>query len=101
MATSNEILNIHPGKVPIIIITPKGTPLIFNKTKFIVPRDLTISQFHCILKKYTSVSSADSIILFVNNTLPMVSDTVGSIYDSEKDPDGFLNIIAQKENTFG
>ena len=101
MTTSKEIMTIHKNKVPIIINIPEHLTTAFTKTKFIVPKDLTIRQFHCILKKYTTIHSKQSLILFVNKKLPMISDTIGNIYENEKSDDNFLYIDVQKENTFG
>ena len=101
MTTADDIIKIHKNKVPIIINLPEHLSKNFTKTKFIVPKDLTIRQFHCILKKYTTINSKQSLILFVNKKLPTISDTIGNIYEHEKNDDNFLYIDIQKENTFG
>lgn len=101
MTTANDIMKIHKNKVPIIINLPDHLNATFTKTKFIVPNNLTVRQFHCILKKYTTISSKQSLILFVNKKLPMISDTIGNIYENEKSDNNFLYIDVQKENTFG
>ena len=97
--TANDIIKLHKNKVPLIIAEESNIEL--SKTKFVVPRDLTVGQFHCIIKKYTIVSSKDSIILFINNKLPVITDTIGNLYDLHKTDDNFLYITIKKENTFG
>ena len=101
MTTADDIIKIHENKVPIIIKLPEHLSESFTKTKFIVPKDLTVRQFHCILKNYTTINSKQSIILFVNKKLPIISDTIGNIYNIEKSDDGFLYFDVNKENTFG
>jgi GABA(A) receptor-associated protein len=94
---ATDIIKIHPNKVPIII----ESDLSLSKTKFVVPREITLRQFHCTLMNYFPANEKQSVIMFVNNTLPLLSDTVGQSYDLNKHEDGFLYIKTKKENTFG
>ena len=101
MTTSENILKLHQNKVPIIIQIPEKLSIDFDKLKYIVPIDITLQQFHCILNKYIKKNEKQSIIMFINNTLPISSESIGSLYNKYKDKDGFLYITVRKENTFG
>jgi GABA(A) receptor-associated protein len=98
---AQDIISLHDNKVP-IIINNNQTDIVLTKNKFIVPRELSIRQFHCILLKYCNTNQKQSIIMFINNTLPNMSDTIGNVYDTcyNKD-DSFLYMNVRKENTFG
>ena len=101
MISSSEIMSVHKNKIPIILSISDKSSIKLTKNKFIVPRDITIQQFHCILKKYMKITSKQSILFFINNSLPISSDTLGNIYNTDKSDDGFLYITVQTENTFG
>jgi GABA(A) receptor-associated protein len=97
--SATDIVSIHKNKVPIII--SEESTISMEKTKFIVPRAMTLGQFHCIIKKYTVLKSTQTIVLFVDSKLPAVSDTIGNLYDLHKDGDDFLYIVLRNENAFG
>ena len=101
MTTSEDILKLHKKKVPIIIQLTENSNIELDKLKYIVPTDLTLQQFHCILSKYIKKNEKQSVIMFINNTLPVSSESIGSLYNQYKDNDGFLYITIRKENTFG
>ena len=101
MTTSDDILKLHKNKIPLIIKVPEQNNIEFDKLKYIVPEDITIQQFSLILNKYIKNNKNQSIIMFINNTLPVSSQTIGSLYNTYKDSDGFLYITVRKENTFG
>ena len=101
MTTSEDILKLHKNKVPIIIDTSHSPCIQLEKSKYIVPRDISVQQFHCIINKYIHTNKKQSLILFINNILPVSSESIGNIYNEFKDKDGFLYITLRKENTFG
>lgn len=101
MTTSEDILKVHKNKIPIIINLIENSNIQLDKLKYIVPKDFTLQQFHCILIKNIKKNEKQCIILFINNTLPISSRLIGDLYNQYKDKNGFLNITAQKENTFG
>ena len=101
MTTAEDILKSHKNKVPIIIHIPENSIINLDKIKYIVPIDITVQQFHCILNKNIKKNEKQSVIMFINNTLPVSSELIGSLYNQYKDKDGFLYITLRKENTFG
>ena len=72
-----------------------------DKRKFLVPNDISVAQFMWIIRKRIQLPSEKAIFLFVNKTIPQSSSTMGQIYTSHKDEDGFLYIAYSGENTFG
>ena len=101
ISTSEHILKTHKNKVPIICDLSKNCGIILDKQKFIIPRNVTIREFYCILNKYITKTKNDCIILFIKNILPKGTDTIGDMYNQYKENDGFLYITVRKENTFG
>lgn len=102
---SNEAIKImekYPSRIPIIV--EKNDKCKFrdiDKRKYLVPKDLNINQFAFIIRKRIKLDSSQAIFLMVNNILCPSNTTIGDIYDSNHDEDGFLYIIYASENTFG
>lgn len=97
---SSKILEKYPNRVPIIV---SHQPKEFNldKFKYLVPADLTIGQFICLLRQHINLESSKSIFIFVSGNIPPSNASIRDIYYSHKNMDGFLYFQVKKENTFG
>ena len=103
-AEATRVLNKYPERIPIICQkvdnNDDSIPTI-EKIKYLVPIDLTLAQFMCILRKKLELPSEKAVFIFVNNTIPTASETIEKIYEEHKDLDGFLYMTYSGENTFG
>ena len=72
-----------------------------DKKKYLVPSDLTAGQFVYVIRKRLKLPAEQAIYLFVNASIPPSSALLNSLYEKQKDPDGFLYINFSSENTFG
>ena len=101
MEQARNVMGKYPNRVPIIInTTDKNLPNI-DKSKYLVPRDITMGQFIYVIRKRIELAPEQAIFLFVNNTLPPTASTMEQIYNEYKDEDGFLYIEYRGESTFG
>lgn len=100
---SSRILQKYPERIPIICEKSKNSNNVpdLDKSKYLVPSDLTIGQFMFVIRKRMKLSSEQAIFLFVNNSIPSTNAIIYEIYHSYKDEDGFLYITYSGENTFG
>lgn len=103
---SMELFKKYPDRIPVIIEKSKNEKFFSsnNKNKFLVPRDTTISEFMCILRKKIIVDKNSSIYIFTNNKNKILlsgSNSIGTIYNQHKDEDGFLYLEYCYENVFG
>ena len=100
---SEKIQTKYPNRFPVIIHKSKKCKLDeIEKTKFLIPGDLTMGQVIYIVRKRIKLDETESVFLFVNDSiLPPTSSTISSIYDEHKDEDGFLYISYCNENVFG
>lgn len=101
---SSRILNKFPDRIPIIVeksTQSQNTLPDIDKKKYLVPNDLTLGQFIYVIRKRIKLKPEKALYLFVNNTLPVVSSTIGQIYNEHKHEDGFVYFIYAAENTFG
>jgi GABA(A) receptor-associated protein len=69
--------------------------------RYLVPADLTVGQFVYVVRKRIKLSAEKAIFIFVKNTLPPTAALMSSIYEENKDEDGFLYMTYSGENTFG
>lgn len=102
ISESEKIKKKYNDRIPVIVEPSKQSRLNkIDKTKFLVPEDLTVGNFLSVIRKRIKLTSEQALFIFVNNVLPCTSQTMGTIYDQHKDEDGFLYLVYTEENTFG
>lgn len=99
---SARIKNKYPHRVPIIVEKAKNCILSEpDKTKYLVPNDMNISQFVYIIRRRIHLKPEEALFITINNMLPESNVPLFQIYEKYKDKDGFLYITYSSENTFG
>ncbi|KAL9407535.1 hypothetical protein AB3S75_046140 [Citrus x aurantiifolia] len=99
---SKTIIAKYPDRVPVIIEKYSRTDLPdMEKTKYLVPRDMSMGHFIYILSSRLHLEPGKALFVFVNNTLPQTASRMDSIYKSFQDADGFLYMCYSTEKTFG
>ena len=102
-AESERILTKYPDRLPIIVEkakNEKGIPDI-DKTKFLVPLDLTVGQFVYVVRQRIKLSPSQSLFLSIDGILPCTADTLIKLYKEHKHSDGFLYVSYFGEQTYG
>ena len=100
----DKIRNQFSEKIPIICEKdPKSNIRDIDKTKYLVPADLTVSQFSFMIRKRIEIEKEAAFFLLANGKHSITGDTLLSeIYERYKDPeDGFLYIAYASELTWG
>jgi GABA(A) receptor-associated protein len=97
------VVTRYPGRVPVICEKKVGDSVQqLDKRKYLVPNDVTVSQFVYILRKRISLTPEKALFLFTNdNTLPSGSETIATVHKRRRAQDGFLYLTYAGENTFG
>lgn len=102
---SSRVINKYPDRLPVICekstYSKNSNLLNVDKSKYLVPMDLTISQFLYVIRNRLKLSAEIAIFLFVGRTIPPSSALMSYIYNKYKDIDGFLYITYSSENVFG
>jgi hypothetical protein len=101
---SSRLMNKYPECIPVIIKKNVNDKILqdIDKEKYLIPKNLNVSEIINIIRRRISLESKQAIFVFVGKGIlvPMSQD-INTIYQSHKDPDGFLYIIYTTENTFG
>eukprot|EP00829_Urostomides_striatus_P011518 TRINITY_DN2861_c0_g1_i1.p1 TRINITY_DN2861_c0_g1~~TRINITY_DN2861_c0_g1_i1.p1 ORF type:complete len:120 (-),score=23.29 TRINITY_DN2861_c0_g1_i1:101-460(-) len=100
---ATKIIQKYPDRIPVICEKAKGSSIPdIDKTKYLVPKELTAHQFSYIVRKRLKLAKEQSLWLFVNGKQAIKGDTLMTqVYEKMKDPDGFLYIVYSGENVYG
>ncbi|XP_051513886.1 microtubule-associated proteins 1A/1B light chain 3C-like isoform X1 [Myxocyprinus asiaticus] len=93
-----------PNKLPVIVeryIREKKLPLL-DKTKFLVPFELTLGQFLSLLRSKIALEASQALYLLISGkNMSCLSANMGEVYSQYRDPDGFLYITYASQDMFG
>ena len=99
---SQRIIRKYSNRRPIIVAKDKRCELPdIDKEKFLVPIDMSISQFMFIIRKRIDLDSSKALFITINGMLVNGSKIISEVYQSMKDEDGFLYVTYAGESTFG
>lgn len=86
LAESSRIRSKYPERIPVICEkTEKSKVQDIDKKKYLVPSDLTCSQFMYVIRKRLKLPPEQGIYLFVNGIIPPSSAMLNSVYEEHKD----------------
>lgn len=102
---SARIRERFPDRLPVIVerATNRGAAAVpeLDKSKFLVPVDLTVGQFVYVLRRRLSLPADQALFLFVHSTLPPSTALMRDVYAAHRDADGFLYVSYSGESSFG
>lgn len=94
----------YPSKIPVIVerFDQELSLPHLQKSKFLVPQELSMSQLITVVRNRLRLSSTQAIFLMVNNrSIASLSKTCLEIYREHRDPDGFLYVTYASQEAFG
>jgi hypothetical protein len=99
---AKKLMAKYPGRCPIIVTVISPLPAL-DKTKYLVPHDLTMSGFQNVLRRRTTLKPEHAVFLFVGDgVLAPGTQTVGTVYKEFKNPEtSLLHVEMRGESTFG
>jgi hypothetical protein len=111
---TRKIISKYEDKCPIYLSFDSQLSFksLKNYNRYIVSNNLTLTQFLLIVKKKINFDPTESLTLFIeiydknssnikDTILAPLSSSINTIYDINKNEDGFLYMKVLKENVFG
>ena len=99
---ASRILKKYPDRIPVIVENSKDSNLPpLDKSKYLVPTDISIGQFMYVIRKRISLAPEQAMFVFVNNSIPPQTLLMSQVYKQNKGECGFLYMTVSGENTFG
>ncbi|KAL1501974.1 hypothetical protein ABEB36_007192 [Hypothenemus hampei] len=93
-----------PNKIPVIVEKYWKEHQLpeLNKSKFLVPQDITMAQFQSIIRNRMQMGQNQALYLLVNErSMLSLSLTLGQVYSEHAGPNGFLHITYASQEVFG
>lgn len=100
---SARVLEKFSDRIPVICEQSKNSfhlPKI-DKSKFLVPKDITIAHFVMIIRGRLRLDASVAIFFVVGDVIASSNLTMSELYSQHADQDGFLYMTYSEENTFG
>ena len=101
---SEDLIKKYPDKIPIIIEKdPYSKIKDLEKTKYIIPKDFTVSHFSILLRNKLKLNSEEAFFLVAKGKYAIVGETrFNDIYEKYADiDDGFLYIFYVEKRFWG
>mmetsp|Transcript_23858 Transcript_23858/g.27046 ORF Transcript_23858/g.27046 Transcript_23858/m.27046 type:complete len:122 (+) Transcript_23858:127-492(+) len=100
---AQRIKSKYPDRIPVICEkAPRSTLPDIDKKKYLVPNDLSVSQFMYIIRKRIKLPKEKSLMIFVNGNELIKGETLmNDAYQKYRDEDGFLYVVYADLNVLG
>ena len=101
---SSRILSTYPNRLPIICEkAPNSDIPSIQKTKYLVPSDMTANQFQFIIRRNINLNQNSALYLITDKGITLtLSQTMMEVYNNNKDKqDNFLYLYYASELTWG
>ena len=101
---SSRILRDYPNRLPIICERAPNSDLpSIQKTKYLVPSDMTVSQFQFLIRRNIDLNELTALYLITAKEKTLIGNqTIMEAYNLNKDKhDNFLYLYYASELTWG
>ena len=101
---SERIRKKYPDRVPVIIELEErdGNTLgTLDKKKYLVPQDLTVTQFVYVIRRRMKLNTETAMFMFIDKILAPMDSVMEHLYNEHKANDGFLYMTIAGDSAFG
>jgi len=98
---ADQILKKHAPRLPFLVDRYRLTDPDMAHHKFLVEPDMLCSQFMHVLRGHIKLEPHQGLFVFARDTPLNMNQTMGQLYHTTADADGFMYLTYCLENTFG
>jgi len=98
---AQRIKKKYPNRIPIICERYLKSDPEIDRKKYLVPDDLSLTNFLYVIRKRIKLKPQESLYLFVNGKILTSASYLLHVYEENQEKDEFLYIKYTMENTFG
>ena len=92
----------YPDRIPVYVKRKENSDIDeVPKPKYLVPKEMTMGNMIYVIRKNIKLKSDKAMFVFIDSKLVTNTQTMGELYNQNKNADGFLYIIYSAESTFG
>lgn len=96
---AERIRSKYPDRVPVICEKADRSDIPdIDKKKYLVPSDLTVGQFHYVIRKRIKLAPEKALFLFCSNSIPPNAALMSTVYEEQKDEVSNLLACGMEEN---
>jgi len=101
----NKFKEIYPDRIPVVLQPEQryknGSLNPMKKSFYLFGENVSVCKILQFIRSEIKIGDETAIWLFVNGIVPQMTSTLNSLYENNKDNDGFLYIVYCGELTFG
>ena len=101
---ANQILNGYKNRMPVICeCAPNSNLPPLRKTKYLVPGDMTVTQFQFLIRRHLDLNEYSALYLITQKGVTIAGNqTMMEVYNIHRDKhDNFLYLFYASELTWG
>lgn len=94
----------HPDRIPVFVRKSRSCKSDIPevpRSKFLVPRMLTVGQFVYIIRRQIKLPPEGALFFFIGGTLPTTNMLMVELYQQHKEADGSMHFEYTSESVFG
>ena len=102
----SKFKEIYPKRVPVVLQPEQkhnssSSLKPMKKNFYLFGEDVSVCKVLQFIRSEIKIGNETAVWLFVNGIMPQMTSTLNSLYENNKDSDGFLYIVYCGELTFG
>ncbi len=91
----------YPGRIPVIIKKGNENAPEIDRTKYLVPGDITFGTFSSLIRQRLKLKPDEAIFIMANNTIITGSSMMNDVYKKHQNIEGYLLLEYSLESVFG
>ena len=97
----HDVRRQYPDRVPVVMKKHTDCKYELDKSKYLVPNEMTFMQFMFVIRKRLRIEPSEAIFVFCKGKLLCDAHSMNQLYNTHCDEDGYMCCTYASENAFG